>query len=202
MVLVKGAFAGEHNKRRAGQHAEAAVHVQVDAAPARQGEFRVGVTDRRVVFCRGKQAVALHDGVQVAVAVSAGLVAPRQVLAAWPKAAFEARSVQDALKGIYGSDLTEASGDISIKAPDIAENGAVVPVTINTGMNAESIAIVVEQNGTPLAATFNLASNTQGYVSTRIKMGKTSNVIAVVKSGGKVYSARKEVKVTIGGCGG
>ncbi len=152
---------------------------------------------KRRVFLKSTLA-----GSAVAVAVGAGLVAPRQVLAAWPKSAFEAKTVQDAMKGIFGSDLSEASGDIKIKAPDIAENGAVVPVTISTGMKAESIAIIVEKNGTPLAATFNLAANTEGYVSTRIKMGKTSDVIAVVKSGGKTYSARKEVKVTIGGCGG
>jgi len=142
-------------------------------------------------------------GGTVAVAVSAGLLNPRQVLAAWPKGAFEAKSVSDALKDLYGSDATQASGEITIKAPDIAENGAVVPVTVSTGMGGvESITLLVEKNPSPLAANFQLASNATGFASTRIKMGKTSNVTAVVKAGGKAYSASKEVKVTIGGCGG
>ncbi len=153
---------------------------------------------KRRVFLKG----TLASGA-VAVAVGAGLLSPRQVLAAWPQTAFDAKSVQEALKNLHGSELTEASGEIEIKAPDIAENGAVVPVTISTNLsNVESIAIVAEKNGTPLAASFNLTSNTLPYVSTRIKMGQTSNVIAVVKANGKMYSARKEVKVTIGGCGG
>jgi sulfur-oxidizing protein SoxY len=139
----------------------------------------------------------------VAVAVGAGLLSPRQVLAAWPKSAFEAKSVSDAMNGMFGSDLAPASSDIQVDAPDIAENGAVVPVTVKTSMkNVESISIISEKNPTPLVASFNMGAKTQGHISTRIKMGQSSNVIAVVKSGGKLYSARKEVKVTIGGCGG
>ena len=153
---------------------------------------------KRRSFLKGTLA-----GSTVAVAASAGLLAPSQVLAAWPKSAFEAKSVQDAIKGITGTDTTTASGDIQIKAPDIAENGAVVPVTVETGIaGAENVAIVIAQNGTPLAANFKLSAAAKGYVSTRVKMGKTSDVIAVVKAGGQVYSAKKEVKVTIGGCGG
>lgn len=151
----------------------------------------------RRVFLKGTLA-----GSAVAVAVGAGLIAPRQVLAAWPKDAFEAEGMQAAMKGLFGDALTEPSEDISIKAPDIAENGAVVPVTIETGLDADSISILVEKNNTPLTSQWNLADNTKGFVSTRIKMGETSNVVAVVESGGKQYSARKEVKVTIGGCGG
>jgi len=139
----------------------------------------------------------------VAVAVSAGLLTPGAVMAAWPKTAFEAEDMQKAMSDLFGSAQTTPSDDISIKAPDIAENGAVVPVSVETGIGGvEEIAIIAEKNGTPLAANFKLADNAKGYVSTRIKMAKTSNVIAVVKAGGKAYSARKEVKVTIGGCGG
>ena len=153
---------------------------------------------KRRSFLKGTLA-----GSTVAIAASAGLLAPSQVLAAWPKAAFEAKSIQDAIKGVTGTDATVASGEIKIKAPDIAENGAVVPVTVSSSIaGAESIAIVIAKNGTPLAANFKLSSSAKGYVSTRVKMGKTSDVIAVVKAGGKVYSAKKEVKVTIGGCGG
>ena len=138
----------------------------------------------------------------VAVALGAGLLSPRAVLAAWPKAAFESKSVADGMSSLMGSDTSTPSGDIAIKAPDIAENGAVVPITVSTGMKTDSIAIFVEKNGQPLAANFVMGANAKGFVSSRIKMGKTSNVIAVVKSGGKAHSARKEVKVTIGGCGG
>jgi sulfur-oxidizing protein SoxY len=138
----------------------------------------------------------------VAVAVSAGLLSPRTVLAAWPTSAFEAKSVVDALSGV-GVSTTTASADISIKAPDIAENGAVVPVSVTTSIaGVSSISILAEKNGSPLTAHFNLKGSAQGFVATRIKMQKTSAIIAVVKADGKAFSARKEVKVTIGGCGG
>ena len=153
---------------------------------------------KRRVFLKGGMASGM-----VAVAVGAGLISPRQVLAAWPKEAFEAKSVADAMNGIVGTDLAPASDAIKLEAPDIAENGAVVPVKVNANMDGvESITIMAEKNQTPLVASFNMGAGTRGYISTRIKMGQTSNVIAVVKAGGKVYSARKEVKVTIGGCGG
>jgi sulfur-oxidizing protein SoxY len=153
---------------------------------------------KRRVFLKGTLASSA-----VAVAVGAGLLSPRQVLAAWPKAAFEAKNVNEAMTGIFDTDLAPASDAIKVEAPDIAENGAVVPVTIQTSLpNVESISIMAEKNQTPLIASFNMTPRTGNYVSTRIKMGQTSNVIAVVKADGKVYSARKEVKVTIGGCGG
>lgn len=153
---------------------------------------------QRRSFLKGSLA-----GGTVAVAVSAGLLSPRAVLAAWPKSAFESQSVQDALSNLYGTAQTQATGDIQIKAPDIAENGAVVPVSVTSNVGgANAIAIIAEKNGQPLAANFELGGNTKGFVSTRIKMSKTSDVIAVVKAEGKVYSTRKNVKVTIGGCGG
>jgi sulfur-oxidizing protein SoxY len=153
---------------------------------------------KRRVFLKGTIASGA-----VAVAVGAGLLNPRQVLAAWPQSAFEAKSVSDALSNMLGSDQAPASDAIVVEAPDIAENGAVVPVTIKTTLkNVESISILAEKNQTPLVASFNMTSKTEGYISTRIKMGQTSNVIAVVKADGAVHSARKEVKVTIGGCGG
>jgi sulfur-oxidizing protein SoxY len=137
------------------------------------------------------------------IAISAGLLTPKSVLAAWPKAAFEAKDANAALDATYGSSSVTESGDIQLKAPDIAENGAVVPVTITSKIaNTEAISIIVAKNGTPLTATFNLGANTNGFVSTRIKMGTTSDVTAIVKAGGKLYSTSKNVKVTIGGCGG
>ena len=138
----------------------------------------------------------------VGIAASAGLLTPGQVLAAYPKAAFEAKDTAGALNGVLGSGSFENSDDIKIKAPDIAENGSVVPVTISSGMSGvESITILADSNNSPMVASFNL-NGSDAYVSTRIKMGKTGNVIAVVKSGGNLYANQKEVKVTIGGCGG
>jgi sulfur-oxidizing protein SoxY len=138
----------------------------------------------------------------IGVAASAGLLAPGQVLAAYPKGAFQAKDTTAALSDVLGSSSYSESGDIKIKAPDIAENGSVVPVTVSTSMSGvESITLLADANATPLLASFDL-SNAEPYVSTRIKMGKTGNVVAVVKAGGKLYSNKKEVKVTIGGCGG
>jgi len=138
----------------------------------------------------------------VAVAVAAGLLKPTLAMAAWNKDAFEAKNVGDAMKGLGISGPADTK-DITIKAPDIAENGAVVPVEVTSGIaGTTSIAIIAEKNGTPLIGNFNLSGGAQGFISTRIKMGQTSLVRAVVKAGGKSYTAAKEVKVTIGGCGG
>lgn len=136
------------------------------------------------------------------VAAAAGLLTPGAVLAAWPKAAFDAKNPQDATKAIGGGAATE-SADIKIKAPDIAENGAVVPVTISTDMqNVETISLIAEANPFPLISSTVLGEGALPYIASRIKMGKTGNVVALVKAGGKLYSAKKQVKVTIGGCGG
>lgn len=153
---------------------------------------------KRRTFLKGTLASGMAG-----VAVSAGLLTPGAVLAAWPKSAFDAKSVAETIEALLGSATTTESADIKIKAPDIAENGAVVPITISTTMSGvESIAVLVEKNPLPLACNFNLSANTEGFVSTRVKMGKTSDLIAVIKAGGKLYSAKKTVKVTIGGCGG
>jgi sulfur-oxidizing protein SoxY len=138
----------------------------------------------------------------VTVAMAAGLMKPGSVYAAWNKAGFEAKDLGGAM-GAVGGGAAAASGDITVKAPDIAENGAVVPVEVESKIaGTDSIALIGEKNGFPLLADFNLMNGAQGYISTRIKLGATSNVTAVVKAGGKVYKASKEVKVTIGGCGG
>ena len=153
---------------------------------------------KRRVFLRGSLAAGT-----VGVAASAGLLTPQAVIAAWNEKAFKAESIDDALTAALGEASNTASDAIKIKAPDIAENGAVVPVSVSTDMaGVESIALLAEGNNTPLVATFMLGEGAVADVSTRIKMGKTSDVIAVVKSGGKLHSARKSVKVTIGGCGG
>jgi sulfur-oxidizing protein SoxY len=154
---------------------------------------------KRRLFLKGSFATTA-----IGIAVGSGLLAPRAVLAAWPKESFAAKSAADVVNGLYGSEKTEATDKIKIKAPDIAENGAVVPVKVYADDlgKVDNISLLVEKNGTPLVARFNMGDTATGYVSTRIKMGKTSDVIAVVRSNGKLYSARKNVKVTIGGCGG
>lgn len=153
---------------------------------------------KRRIFLKGSLATGA-----VGIAVSTGLLTPRISLAAWSKAAFDATDVNASLSALYGSSGMDNSDKIKIKAPDIAENGAVVPVTVTTTIDGvSSISLFADQNATPLTAEFLLGPTTEGFVSTRIKMGKTANVVAVVKAGDKLYSSSKEVKVTIGGCGG
>jgi len=152
---------------------------------------------QRRLFLRGSLAAGAAG-----VAASAGLLTPSAVLAAWPKAAFESKKAEEAIKAIGGGTPVE-SAEIKIKAPDIAENGAVVPVTISTDMaDVETISLIADANPLPLIASTVLGEGAMPYIATRIKMGKTGNVVAVVKAGGKLYSAKKQVKVTIGGCGG
>jgi sulfur-oxidizing protein SoxY len=122
--------------------------------------------------------------------------------ATWNKQGFEAKAYNDAVKGLGAANLVETK-DITITAPDIAENGAVVPVAITSKVpNTQSISIIAEKNPFPLAATFDITGGMEPYASVRIKMGQTSNVRAIVKtSDGKFFTAAKEVKVTVGGCG-
>lgn len=137
----------------------------------------------------------------IATAVAAGLLKPGQAFADWNSAGFSATKPADALAAIGASGAAE-SKDIQVKAPDIAENGAVVPVEVVTTLaNVESIALLGEKNATPLIAQYTL-TDFDGFLSTRMKMGQTAQVRAVVKAGGKFYTAAKEVKVTVGGCGG
>ncbi len=138
------------------------------------------------------------------VAANAGLLTPTSVLADWNKTAFSAKNADDALNSLFGSSSVSASGDIKLKAPAIAENGAVTPVTVDASAmsGVESIAILASKNPIPLVCSYDFSGAAIGYASTRIKMGETMNVIAVVKAGGKLYQAQQEVKVTIGGCGG
>ena len=118
-------------------------------------------------------------------------------------AAFESKSVADVLKAL-GSARPVESPDIVFTAPDIAENGAVVPIAASTALpGVKRIAFLVEKNPTTLAGVFEFSDAVETAVSTRIKMGETSNVLAVaITDDGKVLFAQKEVKVTLGGCGG
>jgi sulfur-oxidizing protein SoxY len=136
-------------------------------------------------------------------AMAASLVKPGLARAeAWNKAAFESKTVPDAMKAIAGAQPVE-SKDIALHSPDIAENGAVVPFSVESKLpKTESIALLVEKNPNVLAADFQIPQGTDPWINTRVKMARTSRVIALVKADGKYYYTAKEVKVTLGGCGG
>jgi sulfur-oxidizing protein SoxY len=131
---------------------------------------------------------------------STGLISLAQAQE-WNKAAFEGKSLDDDFK-ILGAGSPDKSGAITLNAPDIAENGAVVPVGMTTTLKAEQMVILVEKNPSSLAAQFFIPAGTEPFITTRIKMGQTSNIYALVKADGKWSMAVKEVKVTLGGCGG
>ncbi len=151
---------------------------------------------RRNVLKSGSGAALLT------VLASAGIITPGMALADWNKAAFDAKSMADTLKAIGAGTPTD-SKDVQVTGPDIAENGAVVPVGVSSTLpNVTMVAILIEKNPNALSATFNLPEGTEANVQTRVKMGQTSNVYALVKSDGKFFMATKEIKVTLGGCGG
>ena len=139
----------------------------------------------------------------VAAALAAAGVLPAQAQAAWNKAAFEAKSVDDVLKALGAAKPVE-SKDITLTAPDIAENGAVVPVAASTALpDVKSIVFLIEKNPTTMAGSFEFTDAVETSISTRVKMAQTSNVYAVAMLGdGRTLYAKKEVKVTLGGCGG
>ncbi len=123
--------------------------------------------------------------------------------AAWPANIFKQTQLDDTLNQLFGNQKFIKTDKIQVKIPRIAENGAVVPIIITSNLeNIETLTILVEKNPATLVAQFTLADETEAYVSARIKMAKTSNVIVIVKAGENYYRKRKMVKVTIGGCGG
>jgi sulfur-oxidizing protein SoxY len=120
----------------------------------------------------------------------------------YPEEAFKAKSDTDAIKALYGK-AAEPSDKVKLDAPEIAENGAVVPISVSTTLaDVTSISFLVSENPNALAASYKIPAGTMPSVANRLKMAKTTNVIAIVEAGGKLYSATKEVKVTVGGCGG
>ncbi len=145
--------------------------------------------------------VALKSTGAFATLVSLGIITQSQAQAAVDHASFQVKTLDDALKAIGG---TAANSDqVSVVSPDIAENGAVVPVGATSKLpNTTEMYLIVEKNPTPLSAGFIIPAGTTADVQTRLKMGQSTNVIAVVKADGKLYSATKETKVTLGGCGG
>ena len=136
-------------------------------------------------------------------ALLAGLFKPLAALAAsWNKEAFGAKNAADALKGL-GVSGAVPSKDLVIEAPQIAENGAVVPIEIASNLpGTSSIAVLIEKNPFPLAGVFEFRDGALPFVRLNVKMGETSDVRVIAEAGGRRYTATKEIKVTIGGCGG
>jgi len=134
--------------------------------------------------------------------VALGLLKPWAAFAAWNKEAFGASSAAEALKGI-GASGAAPSKEIVIEAPEIAENGAVVPIEITSKLpGTSSIAVVVDKNPFPLVGKFDFLEGAVPFVKLNVKMGETSDVRVIAQAGGRSYVATKEIKVTIGGCGG
>ena len=155
----------------------------------------------------GKRRKILQSGgalTLLSLVAAAGWLRPGDALAAeWNQAAFEAKTLEDTLKALGGSTPAQSKDVAFVSTPDIAENGAVVPIGVTSTIpKTESIAILVEKNPNMLAAVFDIPPGTDPAINTRIKMGQSSNVYALVKAEGKWYVASKEIKVTLGGCGG
>jgi sulfur-oxidizing protein SoxY len=160
---------------------------------------RSGLSATRRLILRGAGSVAL---------AGLGIISLRPVTSfaaandKYPETAFKQKDDKEAIKLLYGK-TAEPSDKVRLDAPEIAENGAVVPISVTTTLaDVTSISFVVPDNPNPLAAYYKLPPGTMPSVANRLKMAKTSNVIVIVEAGGKLYSATKEVKVTVGGCGG
>ena len=152
------------------------------------------MTQRREMLARSLKVAALM--------ATAGWL-PLPARAAWAQAAFDAKTTADAVKALGGAAPVE-SKDVVITGPDIAENGAVVPVGVSTGAaGVKRLLLLVEKNPSVLSAVFEVNDSIEPSFNTRVKMGQTSNVVAVAMMGdGRVLFAQKEIKVTLGGCGG
>jgi sulfur-oxidizing protein SoxY len=135
-------------------------------------------------------------------AAAIGLWKPRLLQAAeWPHDAYGAYTMDAALKNLYGTSSTTPSSEVNIRAPQSAENGAVVPVTVSSNLaDVQAISVLVEKNPQPLAAHINLLEGAAAYFAVNVKMESTSDVHFIVKAGGKLYSAKHNIKVTVGGC--
>lgn len=155
----------------------------------------MSVTRRK--FLRGVVATG-----SVCAAAAVGLTAPFRVLAARSSKAFSASGVEEVLAELGVSQTTETS-DVIIEAPDVANNGAMVPITIESRIaGTDYIAVIAEKNPFPLIAEFQFEPGADAYVATRIKMMESAPVKAIVKAQGRVYVSSRTVEVTIGGCGG
>jgi sulfur-oxidizing protein SoxY len=169
------------------------------------GLYNVPVTKREIAMSdtRRKFIKSSLSFSACAMFATTGLLTPRTSNAAWPRENVAESSFAETLKRLYGEHELQETKKIKFRLPRIAENGAVVPITVTSSLdNVENITLLVEKNPVPLAASFNLAPECIASVSARLKMAETSDVIAVVKAGPEYYTAKQTVKVTIGGCGG
>jgi sulfur-oxidizing protein SoxY len=139
-----------------------------------------------------------------ALAIGGAMMLPPAVMAEWPaafKQAFQAKTVEDALKHLFDDPQTTSNDQILIQAPAIAENGAIVPIEVTANLpQVESITILVTKNPMPLVGQFKFVGNAMAYVKTRIKMMDSSSIVAVVKAAGKLHIARREIEVSEGAC--
>ena len=145
----------------------------------------------------------LSHSAKVAMLLAGAGLLPGVARAAWETAAFDAKSMADVMKAL-GAGAPAESKDIMLTGPDIAENGAVVPVGVSTTLpGAKRLMLMVEKNPNMLAAIFDVTDSVEANFATRVKMSQTSNVYAVAQmADGKVLYAQKEIKLTLGGCGG
>jgi sulfur-oxidizing protein SoxY len=155
----------------------------------------------------GGRRKALQSGggiTLLALAAAAGWLRPERAYAeSWNKEAFDSRSLGETMRALGGGEPAQSKDVEFFQTPEIAENGAVVPIGVASKVpKTESIAILIEKNPNMLAAVFDIPAGTEPMISTRIKMAQTSNVYALVKADGRYYVATKEIKVTLGGCGG
>ena len=153
------------------------------------------MTIAKMILSRRK---LLQDGI----AALALLALPRLLLAgAWPKAAFAATEASEARIKLLGTDQATPSDEILLSAPMVAEDGTIVPISVETSLqDVQSISIVVMNNPRPLAVSFEIHAGTLPEISCRIKMAETSDVMALVRTGDGIYSTSAHVKVTLGGC--
>jgi sulfur-oxidizing protein SoxY len=158
-----------------------------------------GLTATRRLMLQGAASIALAGLGGIPFGLASAFAAANDK---YPEDAFKAKGEADAIKSLYGR-TAEPSDKVKLDAPEIAENGAVVPISVTTTLaDVTSISFLVSENPNALAASYQISPGTMPSVANRLKMAKTSNVIAIVEAGGKLYSATKEVKVTVGGCGG
>lgn len=152
-----------------------------------------------------RKALKAGGGVSLAALLAAaGWLAPGTAHAAvvWNKAAFDTKSFDATVKALGGATAAPSRDIKFVQTPDIAENGAAVPIAVTSAIpKTEAIAILVERNPNMLAAVFDIPAGTDPSISTRVKMAESSTVYALVRADGKYYVAAKEVRVTIGGCG-
>jgi sulfur-oxidizing protein SoxY len=145
---------------------------------------------------------AAGSAAQLGLLVGAGLV-PTRTLGAWPEKAFEAEKLAEAQRLLFGDAAVEESDQITIEAPDIAENGRIVPVEVRTALpGAKSVTLLSDTNPAPLLARARFTPAVAPRISMRVKLGGTGNLIAIVEADGGLYRAARAVKVTAGGCGG